>query len=158
MSLRGNQLVNNFSTMAQQYQRDLDFLLSAYRTANRSTRTDPAPAHFSKPKHIDPEITVPPAFDPPDATSLSGVAGEVDKAIRQLQDVYQRSMRQYRTLEDVLTEASGKTSSCMNWSKSAHHNDNTVARNHTKCFAITLHWPFFENFPCVSSRRSIGRM
>ena len=107
MRLRGNQLVNNYSMMVQQYQRDLDFLLSAYRTANLSTRTDPAPVHYSQQVQIDHEISLPPEFDPPVATSLLGVAGEVDKAIRQLQDVYQRSMRQYRSLEVVLTEASG---------------------------------------------------
>ena len=106
--LRGNQLVNNYTMMTQQYQRDLDFLLSAYRTANVSTRTDPVPAHFSQQVQLDPEITEPPEFDPPEATSLSGVAEEVDKAIRHLQDVYQASMRKYRNLEHVLTEASGK--------------------------------------------------
>ena len=110
MRLRGNQLVNNYSMMAQQYQRDLDFLLSAYRTANVSTRTEPAPAHFSQQVQLDPEIGVPPEFDPPEATSLSGVVEEVDRAIGQLQDVYQTSMRQYRNLEQVLTEASGKQS------------------------------------------------
>ena len=98
---RGSQLVSNYAINLEQYQLDLDFLLNAYRTANRSARTEAEPPHFAKREFVDESILDPPKFNPPGERSLKGVADRVDLAIAGLQDTFRQSMREYRTLEEV---------------------------------------------------------
>ena len=100
---RGDNLVTNYPTNLGQYQLDLNFLLAAYRTANRSTRTTPPPPHFDDKVLVDEAILRPPQFRPPQETSLQGVAEKVNGAITALQGEYRDARRKYPTLE-TLTE------------------------------------------------------
>ena len=97
--LRGDNLVKGYPTNLGQYQHDLDFLLAAYRTANRSARTAPPPPHFDDKVLVDNAILDPPPFRPPQETSLTGVAEKVNGAIKTLQDEYRVARRKYATLE-----------------------------------------------------------
>ena len=103
----GERIVRDFPTNLAQYQNDLDELLGAYYTANRSQRTDPAPAWFSDRIEVDPEILMPPSFNVPELTSIQSVTDTVDEAIITLQDQLRDSMRQLRLLDSVLTKSAG---------------------------------------------------
>ena len=96
---RGDKIVEDYPTNLGQYQRDLDYLLAAYRTANVSARRTPSPPHFDDAVLVDEAILYPPSFKPPQETSLSGVAEKVNGAITALQDKYRYARREYQTLE-----------------------------------------------------------
>ena len=98
---RGGKLVTDYPTNLGQYQHDLDYLLAAYRTANRSARRTASPPHFDETVRVDEGILVPPQFRPPEETSLGGVAEKVNGAIQALQDEYRLARRKYATLEAV---------------------------------------------------------
>ena len=101
---RGKRLVKEYPTNLGQYQHDLDFLLAAYRTANKRTRSLPFPPHFNDAVRVDDAILVPPGFMPPEETSLAGVADKVNQAILALQDQYGVASSKYETLEAVTTQ------------------------------------------------------
>lgn len=98
---RGGRLVEDYPTNLAQYQHDLEFLLAAYRTANKSARGTPAPPHFAEPVEVDKAILTPPGFNPPPETSLDGVAGEVNSAVLALQEAYGTARKEYLTLAAV---------------------------------------------------------
>ena len=102
--LRGERLVTDFAVNLGQYQLDLKFLLAAYRTANRSARTEPPPRHFDNEEQVDQAILEPPQFRPPPETSLDGVAKKVNAAITGLQDEYKAARRRYTTLADATAQ------------------------------------------------------
>ena len=101
ISGRGRKLVDNYPINQQQYQPDLDHLLSVYRTANRETRTEAPPSHFSEQVLLDREIFMPPSFTPPTGTIITGVTNQVHDAITQVQNTFQDASRRFRTLEDI---------------------------------------------------------
>ena len=104
---QGERLVEDFSINLAQYQHDLEELLGAYYTANRSRRTEQAPAWFSERIEVDPEILVPPSFNVPELTSIQTVTDRVDEAIIALQDQFKDSIRQFPSLDSVLTKPVG---------------------------------------------------
>ena len=102
--VRGQHLVDDYRLNLGQYPRDLDYLIEEYRTANRTSRTEPAPRHFETHVCVDAEvIETPPAFDPPPATMLNDVMEHVHGAIEELQDEYGKCVRRYATLEELDT-------------------------------------------------------
>ena len=102
--LQGNKIIEGYPTNLAQYQHDLNELLGAYYTANRSTRTEPEPAWFADAVKVDEEILIPPAFNIPEQTSLKNVADIVDGAIKKLQRTFGESRRKFRTLEEAMEE------------------------------------------------------
>ena len=102
---RGEKVVRNYPINASQHQVDLDFLLAAYRTANRDARTAPSPPHFGCTVRLDAAILQPPEFHPPQETSIARVAEKVNCAIKSLLDAYDVKRSEVLTLEAVLEEA-----------------------------------------------------
>ena len=101
--VRGRNLVTQFPVQMGQYANDLEFLMSAYRTANRAARTTPAPRHFGAKPQIEAGILdAAPAFSPPAETNLTEVMQSVHNAIKNVQDVYGDSARRYPTLDDLM--------------------------------------------------------
>lgn len=101
ISGRGRNLVENYSVNIQQYQNDLDQLLSVYRTANIEQRTEAPPSHFSKQALVDKDIHQPLSFKPPEKTNITGVTNQVHDAITQVQNTYHNATHRFRTLEDI---------------------------------------------------------
>ena len=107
--ITGNGIVTEFQTNLGQYQHDLNELLGAYFTANRSKRTEPAPPWFADHIDVDAAILEAPTFNPPEQTSLKSVADKVDEAIGSLQATFKNSKRKIRTLGSVLARSGGET-------------------------------------------------
>ena len=101
ISVRGRRLVDEYPIYLQQYQSDLDHLLSVYRTANREHRTEAPPKHFSEQVQVHKEILQSLSFTPPAETNISGVTNQVHEAIAQVQNAYQDAARRFRTLENI---------------------------------------------------------
>ena len=101
---RGQKIVENYPINMAQYQRDLDYLLSAYRTANRNARTDPVPPHFENKISINEEILKTPSFNPPPATTLDRVAKRVFEAILRLQTANREATKKFPTLDTLASE------------------------------------------------------
>ena len=101
--IRGRHLVEEFPKQLGQYPHDLNYLIGAYRTANRGARSDPPPDHFKAVVELDAEILkTAPAFDPPPERELTDVMERVHGAITALQEDYRRSSGRYPTLEKLL--------------------------------------------------------
>ena len=100
--IRGQHLVDVYTVNLGQYAHDLDFLIQAYRGANKTARSEPSPPHFKRHEQIDADILdKPPAFNPPAETNLSGVMEQVHRAVEQLQSVYREDARKYPTLDEL---------------------------------------------------------
>ena len=97
----GNKLVKDYAINLGQYQHDLNFLLAAYRTANKRTRSTQPPPHFSVQARVDETILASPDFNPPNETSIASVAEKVTGAVQALQDEYRAARRKYDTLDAV---------------------------------------------------------
>lgn len=107
---RGENVVADFPTNLSQYQLDLNFLLAAYRTANRGARSEPPPPHFDQEVSLDESVLEPPRFRPPRETSIKEVAEKMHGAIDHLQEIYRVARRKYRTLEAVIEKGVAQTS------------------------------------------------
>lgn len=105
-SSQGEHIVEHYKANIDQYQHDLDFLLSAYRSANRNARTAPPPRHFDRKELLDAEILEAPEFKSRSATGLESVATKAHEAIVRLQDIYRQSAAKYQNVETVVGEAS----------------------------------------------------
>ena len=101
--VRGRHLVTQFPMQMGQYANDLEFLMSAYRTANRTARTAPPPRHFGAKPEVEAGILeAAPAFSPPPESNLTEVMQSVHDAIKNVQDAYRDSARRYPTLDDLM--------------------------------------------------------
>ena len=105
VSRRGSKLVADYPTYLSQYQNDLDALLAAYRSANRSARSQAAPPHFDAQVLVDAAILEPPAFSPPDETSMKSIGDSVHNAITKLQDAYHAATVELPTLQAVVKQS-----------------------------------------------------
>ena len=85
----------------EQYQRDLEYLVTTYRTANREARSEREPDFFSETLAIDPGILASPSFDPPPEASRRTVADRVHATILKLQQVYDAERRKLPLLADI---------------------------------------------------------
>ena len=103
----GSQVARNYVTHLRQYQDDLNYLIAAYRSANRQARTEPEPEFFSQPMQVDPMILEPPEFTPPEKVSTRSLMKHIHGSITQIQKNYNEEVirRNYPTLEDIGTEA-----------------------------------------------------
>ncbi len=102
-------IAENYTTNLTQYQRDLDFLLGAWRTANRDARITPPPPHFAAIAKIDQEILVPPGFNPPEGNSLDTMEDlmkEVHEAVSHVQDEYTKLSTGFKRIDELMEDAS----------------------------------------------------
>ena len=107
----GSQVARNYVTHLRQYQDDLNYLIAAYRSANRQARTEPEPKFFSRPMQVDPMILEPPEFIPPEKVSTRSLMKHIHGSIMQIQKNYNEEVirRNYPTLGDIEAEAERET-------------------------------------------------
>ncbi len=94
----GNHLVREYVHHLRQYQDDLNYLLQAYRTANRESRSTPPPERFESTEQVDPGLLQPPAFDPPPESRIERVRDTVHSAVTGLQDRLRDALASFRGL------------------------------------------------------------
>lgn len=102
----GRKVVADYGVNIAKYQFALDFLLSAYRTANSNARKEEAPAHFDEQVLISQEILEAPDFTPPPQTALVNIAEEAHTAVARLQARHGEAVRQFPTLVTLHGEKS----------------------------------------------------
>lgn len=107
----GSQVARNYVTHLRQYQDDLNYLIAAYRSANRQARTEPEPEFFSRLMQVDPMILEPPEFIPPEKVSTRSLMKHIHGSITQIQKHYNEEVirRNYPTLADIEAEAERET-------------------------------------------------
>ena len=89
---KGRHLIDEYARHMRQYQLDLEFLISTYRTANKNARTSPAPARFESGVPLESGLYEPIAFSPPPETKVDTVFEQVHEAIDHLQRALRQSM------------------------------------------------------------------
>lgn len=103
--VRGRNVVTEFPVQLSQYPLDLQFLISAYRTANSGARSEPPPAHFAAIPQINADIlSAAPDFQPPPEQTLAEVMDSVHEAIKEVQQAYSEASRRYPTLERLIAD------------------------------------------------------
>ena len=105
---RARKIVEDFQVNMGQHNRDLDYLLEAYRTANRNARSMPSPAHFGVRERVDEAVFEPPSFQPPNEADLTEVFANVDKAVATLQHKWEDAMREFPNLDELLDGRSAR--------------------------------------------------
>lgn len=99
---KARETVRQFSMQLRQYQSHLDFILSAYRTANEKARSAPNPEFFSQNFTIDRDMLKPPPWQdvpPPDYDEDWKSFRQAEDAIRR---AYEDAQSQYPTFEDQM--------------------------------------------------------
>lgn len=101
---RGARIVEQYPANLRQYQEDLNYLIAAYRTGNQQVRTEPSPRFFNERLTVDPDILIPPSFQPPVQITMEGITHNIHEAITRTQKAYEDASREYRSLEDITAE------------------------------------------------------
>ena len=99
---RAKNIVTDFTTHLNQYNHHVNFLMAAYRTANRNVRTEPWPPHFDTSERIDEALLKPPSFAPPPEADLTQVFDSLDAATSTLQRKYEEASQGIPTLDKLL--------------------------------------------------------
>ena len=99
---RAKNIVTDYATHLNQYNHHLDFLMAAYRTANRNARTEPCPPHFETTERVDAALLEPPSFAPPPEADLTRVFASLDAATSALQRKYEEARRGIPTIDELL--------------------------------------------------------
>lgn len=105
-------LVREFGKNLGQYQLDLDYLLSAYRTANMAARTGDPPARFNAQNHedkLDTALFEPVSFHPQPNSPVDAVWDNVHEAINSLQVTHREAQESVPTLADIKPRAQAQT-------------------------------------------------
>ena len=99
---RADCAVEQYPNKMRQYQDELNYLVSAYRDANREARTEPPPPFFNQALTIDGDLLAnPPSFEPPSNTRTEGVQQKILEAIKRIREMYEKAKSKYPTLEDI---------------------------------------------------------
>lgn len=101
VSTRAQTVIDNYGIHLAQYDHDMDYLLQAYRTANRNARAEPAPQYFTVEKHVDEDVVAPPSFEPPPESDLTPLFDSLHRAKTSLQKRREEAMNSIRPLEDL---------------------------------------------------------
>jgi hypothetical protein len=112
LSARGR-LRQRFIEHQNQIERSARSLLSIYREANQSARTQSPPAHFSQPYNLEP-ITVgsepSEAFREKVSRSIDETKKLLDGQIKDIHDVFTEAVATYREMDELIPETMSGTS------------------------------------------------
>lgn len=99
-----NLLVHEFGKNLRQYQLDLVYLLSAYRTTNMAARTSDPPARFNsenQAEKLDVALFEPVSFTPQPYSPVDSVWDKAHEAIDSLQIAHREAQQSVPTLADI---------------------------------------------------------
>ncbi len=94
-------VINTYSENLRQYNLDLRYIISAYRTANETTRTEAVPKFFSVAPTIDEDLLEPPEFVEPEHPDWGDIPAKVKEALDEVADTFENQWQQIPRLSDI---------------------------------------------------------
>ena len=94
-------IVETYPANLRQYNKDLEYLLGAYRSANLESRNTPPPSFFSINPTIDEAVIEPPEYPIPSRPEWGDVQGRVKAAFEQVEKTYDEHRSRFRMLDKV---------------------------------------------------------
>ena len=103
-------IVNSYSSNLMQYNKDLAYLLAAYRDSNLETRTAKPPEFFNNEPKIDKAVAQPPKFTIPKPPEWGNIVAKAEKGFAQVGETYSRLRGGYQMLDRFNYEYKERTS------------------------------------------------
>ena len=94
-------LVKDYSVNLRQYNKDLAYIIAAYRDANLATRTTPAPKYFNNESKIDEDVIVPPEFVYPNPPEWGDIEQEAKTAFQKIEETYKELSKRFEMLDHL---------------------------------------------------------
>lgn len=88
-------VVGGYSMNLRQYNKDLAYLLAAYRGANLSARTTSPPQFFDNEPKIDEDLLQAPEFSLPDQPEWGDISKKAEAGFKRVQDTYDQLRKRY---------------------------------------------------------------
>ncbi len=97
-------VVDQYPMNLRQYNKDLAYLLAAYRTANLATRTTPPPRFFDIVPTIDEDVIQAPEFPVPDPPEWGGISKKAETGFKRVGEIYDQLLPRYQMLDRVVED------------------------------------------------------
>ena len=97
-------VVDDYPVNLRQYNKDLAYLLAAYRDANLSTRKTPPPSFFGHEPTIDEDVVQVPRFMIPDAPEWGDIEKKAEAGFQQVGTTYGQLITRYQTLDGIVDD------------------------------------------------------
>ena len=97
-------VVDEYPANLRQYDKDLAYLLAAYRTANLAGRKAKPPLFFDMEPTIDKKVLQPPEFSIPDPPDWGDIPNKAEVGIARVEKTYEELRTQYRMLDRVVDD------------------------------------------------------
>ena len=97
-------VVDDYPMNLRQYNKDLAYLLAAYRDANLSARKSPPPSFFGREPTIDEDIVQVPKFSVPDAPEWGDIEKKAEAGFQRLEATYSQLRTRYQTLDGIVDD------------------------------------------------------
>lgn len=97
-------VVDEYPANLRQYNKDLGYLLAAYRTANLATRKARPPPFFDTEPTIDESVLQPTEFSIPDAPDWGDIPNKAEAGIARVEKTYEELRTRYQMLDHVVDD------------------------------------------------------
>ena len=97
-------IVDHYPVNLRQYNKDLAYLLAAYRDANLAARTAAPPCFFDVEPTIDEDVLQPPEVPLPDAPEWGDIPEKAQAGFERVQDTYAQLRARYQMLDRVVDD------------------------------------------------------
>ena len=97
-------VVDGYPENLRQYNKDLAYLLAAYRDANLAARTTSPPPFFNTELTIDENVIEPPQFSVPDAPERRDISNKAKAGFERVKKIYDELQTRYRMLSHVVDD------------------------------------------------------
>ena len=103
-------VVDDYPMNLRQYNKDLAYLLAAYRDANLAVRTTSPPRFFDMEPTIDEEAVQAPEFNIPDSPEWGNISKKAELGYQRVGETYGRLLTRFRMLDGVVDDYMEKIS------------------------------------------------
>ena len=97
-------VVDDYPVNLRQYNKDLAYLLAAYRDANLAARTNPPPPFFGIEPMIDQDVVQAPEFPVPAPPKWGGVPKKAKAGFARVEETYAQIRTRYQMLDRVVDD------------------------------------------------------
>ena len=97
-------VVDAYRVNLRQYNKDLAYLLAAYRDANLAARTISPPPFFDIEPTIDEDVIQPPEFPVPDPPKWGDISKKAEAGFERVEETYAQLLTRYQMLDRVVDD------------------------------------------------------
>lgn len=97
-------VVDDYPMNLRQYNRDLAYLLAAYRDGNLAARTTPPPRFFDIEPTIDEDVVQAPEFPVPDPPEWGDISKKAESGFKRVEETYGQLLPRYQMLDRVVDD------------------------------------------------------